>query len=147
MRKGYEPIEIRHPLELDGLSVLPIRRRPGQRRVTLNPGLVPGETRGQLERELNRRLFACGCPESTIGILLALILYAVWTALADAGIPVTELLGRGLLAVLIGACAGKLFGLVRAEARLKETIRKIRAAAPKHGSWEHTPLPGDPSCY
>jgi hypothetical protein len=40
MTRRFEPTMAHHPAALDRLSVLPVKRRPGQRRILLDPALV-----------------------------------------------------------------------------------------------------------
>jgi len=141
-----EPEIIKHPGELKSLSVLPIKRKPGQRRVMLS-ALLAGEGRDDYESKLNRRLFACGCTESALGIILALSAYLIWVVVWSGESSLLGHIGSGLAAFLAVAVLGKIIGLIRAEKHLKETIQMILLALPKNGPWDQSPLPGDPKCY
>jgi hypothetical protein len=141
------PQIIHHPAELENLSVLPIRRRPGQRRVAIAENLIASPDRERLEQELNRRLFACGCVGGTFGVILALIVYLVWAFVAAPDVSILGHLGRGLAALVAGGFIGKLAGLFVAENRLKETIARVRRAIPANAVKEPAPLPDGVACY
>jgi hypothetical protein len=138
---------ISHPSELDALSVLPILRKPGQRRVTIAEHLIASPQREQLERELNRRLFACGCTAATFGVLLGAAAYAVWAYVAAPDISLVAHAGRGLAAVVAGAVVGKIAGLFSAENRLKHAVADVRRAIPPVAVVEPRPLSKDMICY
>jgi hypothetical protein len=125
---------------------MPIKRKSGQRKVSLRE-LLAGEEGGKIEAMLNRRLFACGCTESALAIVLALAGYIAWLLIWSENVSVLGHMGRGLLVIVAGAILGKAIGLLRAERRLKETIDMILQKLPKEGPWEHPALPGDPECY
>jgi hypothetical protein len=141
-----EPEIIKHPGELKSLSVLPIKLKHGQRRVSLS-ALLAAEGRSDYESKINRRLFACGCTESALGIILGLSVYIVWAVFRSGEISVIGHIGSGLAAFFAGSVLGKIVGLIRAEKHLKETIQLILLALPKNGPWDQSPLPGDPQCY
>jgi hypothetical protein len=138
---------IRHPSELDALSVLPIKRMPGQRRVAIAEHLIASPQREEFESELNRRLFACGCEAATAGVLLAAAAYAVWAFVTISDVGILGHIGRGLLAAIVGGFIGKLAGLVAAENRLKQTISDVRRAIPATAVINPKPLPEQFICY
>ena len=141
------PRVIKHPSELEALSVLPIRRMPGQRRVAIAEHLIASPERERLEGELNRRLFACGCEAATAGVLLAGIVYAGWALVADSDIGILNHVGRGLIAVVAGGFLGKLAGLFSAESRLKQTVSEVQRAIPAAAVANPQPVSKELLCY
>jgi hypothetical protein len=138
---------INHPRELDALSVLPIKRPMGQRKVAIAEHLVASPQREQLENDLNRRLFACGCIAATAGVLIGAVAYAVWALVAAPDVGVLSHIGRGVGAVVAGAFIGKLVGLFSAESRLKQAIADVRRAIPPAAVIDPKPLPPELVCY
>ena len=139
---------ISHPGELDALSVLPIKRTPGRRRVMIADHLIVSQQeREALEGELNRRLFACGCTAATAGLLLALFGYAAWALIVAPDIGFLGHAGRCLLAMIMGSMIGKLAGLAAAERRLKHTIAEVKRAIPAGALVRPKPLPEEIACY
>jgi hypothetical protein len=138
---------ITHPSELDSLSVLPILRRPGQKRVAIAEHLISSPQREQFETELNRHLFACGCQAGAIGVVLAAVAYAVWAFVAAPDIGLLGHIGRGLAAVVIGGLLGKMAGLFSAENRLKHTVADLRRAIPPTAVVKRPPLSKAMNCY
>ncbi len=117
---------IDHPDALSRLSVLPGKRMPGAGRIEIDDAALDAATRADLEARLNGRYFACGCAEGAIGLTAGVAVAAVALAAGGGGWP-----SLGLVAVPVaGLLAGKAVGLVRAEARLKETVREIRQKWP-----------------
>ena len=121
------PFQVRYPVELRSLSVLPLKRNPGIGAVVIADATLPQDKRQAWERQINRHLRACACAESSFGLLLGLIGYVVyllwrWSAGAELG---WSALGWGVLFVSICALMGKWLGLVRAEMRYRDLVRRI----------------------
>ncbi len=125
---------IQHPSELNALTRFPFapRRTRGKLRLAETFG---GDKRQLLEKQLNRHYFACGCSEGAKGLILGFLL----------GVVVACYLGLSadwqgyrlsyplLAGTLLGAVAGKIIGLLRANTRLQRTVREIQGAW--KGSW------------
>nr|WP_070961120.1 hypothetical protein [Hyphomonas sp. Mor2] len=123
--------EILDPSALSGLSVWPGSRTPGLGEIVITTKDLDAAQRQQYARALNRHYYACGCSEASVGILLGIVL--ALAAMAVGGIGLSSL---GLFALpLAGLVLGKLFGLARAQARLKATIRDIQSV------WTPDPAP------
>lgn len=131
------PQVITFPNDLNGLSVLPGRRLPGAGRIEIAAEGVDQKTREAWERRLNARYYACGCAEGSIGLVLGVAVCGL--ALAFGSRDGWSILG--LVAVpLAGLVIGKIAGLIRAEARFKETVAEIReqwgeVALPEPDDW------------
>lgn len=121
---------IYHPADLKALSVLPLKRWPGQRRVAISERLIPSPKRESLERQLNEKLFACGCPQATIGLLLAVVGYVAWALVLGSDIGIARHIGQGIGAAAAGTMIGKFVGLLAAERRLKQVADEIRNVIP-----------------
>ena len=142
------PRRISHPSQLEALSVLPIKRSPGRRRVAIADHLIASpQQREALEGELNRRLFACGCTAATAGLLLAVFGYFAWALIANPDIGLLGHAGRCLLAMIAGSVIGKLVGLAAAESRLKQTIAEVKRAIPAAAVVHPKPVPEEITCY
>jgi hypothetical protein len=131
------PYEARYPADLTALSVLPLKRKRGISRVVIADPDVPKDKKDAWERDINRNLHACGCAESSVLILLGLAGYCAyllwrWSAGGQIG---WRHLGWGLLVLAVAAVIGKGVGLLRAETRYRELVRRIgqewRARPPK----------------
>jgi hypothetical protein len=121
------PFQVRYPVELLSLSVLPLRRKPGIGAVIIADTTVPQDKRQSWERQINRHLRACACAESSLGLLIGLLGYVLylawrWSAGAEVG---WNALGWGILVVFLCALIGKWIGLVRAEMRYRDLVRRI----------------------
>ena len=137
---------IQDPSDLLTLSVLPLKRPMGMRRVMIGEGLVPEVSRQELDEQINKHLFACGCTESAIGIVVAVIGYAAWALLASPDLSWVALTLYGVGAVFGGAVVGRIYGLLRAEKRLRQTVENIRDTIKSAGMFQPRPNPGEPIC-
>jgi hypothetical protein len=117
----------RHPADLESLSVLPLKRKRGIGQVVIADADLPIDKREGSQREINRALRACGCAESSVGLMAGLFGfagYALWRWLQ--GFPFGwRHLGWALLAMFAGALLGKLAGLVAAERRYRVLVHRI----------------------
>jgi hypothetical protein len=121
------PFHVRYPIELRSLSVLPLKRKPGVGSVVIADPALPQDKRQSWERQINRHLRACACAESGLGLLLALIgiaLYLVWRWSAGGELGWSTL-GWSALVAFLCALFGKWVGLVRAEMRYRDLVRRI----------------------
>jgi hypothetical protein len=116
-------LEITHPDELAGLSTLPLRSHRGAGPIEIADETVDQKTRSRWETELNRRYYACGCAEGTIGLLLGLVVFGVLLAVSVPGLGAA--IGLGVVCVLAGSALGKIVGLARANSELKRLTAMI----------------------
>jgi hypothetical protein len=117
----------RYPADLESLSVLPLgRKRHAGRVVIADPG-VSQERRTSWEREINRKLHACGCVEASAGLMIGIaagLVYLIVRWVGGAAFSWTEL-GLCLLFVFAISLAGKMVGLSRAQSRYRALVRDI----------------------
>ena len=121
------PFHVRYPLELRSLSVLPLKRKPGVGAVVIADPAVPQDRRQSWERQINRHLRACACAESGLALLLALIgiaLYLTWRWWTGDELGWSAL-GWSAMVAFLSAFLGKWIGLVRAEMRYLDLVRRI----------------------
>jgi hypothetical protein len=119
---------IHHPSQLNSLSTWPMVRKPGIGRIALDPKLQHPE-REKWEKVLNREYYACGCDTGAKALVAGLIgcaAVAVYGYL-DGRMSMGKALFIGLVGPLILAGIGKVYGLAKANGRLKETVRAIQA--------------------
>jgi hypothetical protein len=127
---------IRHPGELSGLSVLPLMRPRPAGIVRVESDALDAASRSNWERRLNRAYRACGCGEASLGTVTGLLMGAVWSGtrwtLGSGTVfgTVEILLG----CIVIGTILGKAVGLLRAQAKLNDLIKEIRA------EWKGEPI-------
>jgi len=117
----------RHPADLASLSVLPLKRKRGIGRVVIADPEIPNDKREAWERDINRNLRACGCSESSVLMLIALVgycAYLIWRWVTGAELGWSHL-GWGVLVLFIAASVGKGLGLLRAEARYRRLVERI----------------------
>jgi hypothetical protein len=131
------PQIIDHPHALQSLSVLPGKRLPGAGRIEVRAEGVDKDTIADWSKDLNRKYYACGCAEGSIGLLVGLAAAGVAFAFGA-----TQGWGNfGLIGMpVIGLAGGKLTGLFRAEVRLKAVVANIsqtwgKVAATKPDDW------------
>ena len=91
-----------------------------------DPG-VSQERRTSWERDINRRLHACGCVEASAGMMIGIAAGLVYLMVRWAGgapFSWTEL-GLCLAFVFAVSLIGKLVGLSRAQSRYRALVREI----------------------
>lgn len=121
---------ITHPSQLGALSALPFVHHKGLGALRLGGAVAGHSDRDRWESELNRNFYACGCNTAAAGLLIGLIAGGAWGVYqyaTDVWTPGASA-GAALGAAIAGAVIGKLVGLVRANSRLKSTVREIRQA-------------------
>lgn len=117
----------RYPAELEALSVLPLGRKRHAGRVLIADSNVSEERRTSWEREINRRLHACGCVEASAGMMIGIaasLVYLIARWAGGAAFSWAEL-GLCLLFVFAVSLAGKMVGLSRAQGRYRALVRDI----------------------
>lgn len=119
-----KPYQIKHPVQLRGLLGVPGFRTGGVGQIKLDAPDLPAELISDWEKALNKSYHACGCGEAAIGLLLGVIGFAVWYITP----AVRSDLWIGLAAIVGGLVIGKLFGLTKAQLRLRTLSRQITAA-------------------
>ena len=119
---------IQHPSQLNRLSLFPGFRTKGLGKLRLGGEMAGHDRKESWEQELNRNYYACGCDTGAAGLLLGILFGGLYAAYRVAGNDWT--LRRGVVAAvlvaLIATAAGKLYGLLRANRRLKATIMEIK---------------------
>ncbi len=117
-----------HPSQLNRLKPDPLRRTIGLGRLTLGGNLSGHPQKDAWEKELNRRYYACGCTEGALGLITGLLGGGIWQGIRYFKNP--ESFGYIVLWILgiaiAGAVLGKVYGLARAAAPLKQIIRDIQ---------------------
>lgn len=126
---------INHPRELNNLTSFSMARKRGLGSLKLSTKF-DHYNKADLEDQLNKNYYACGCSESSKMLITGLLLGGLAILLNDYfpnfKIPAWywTVFGLGLL----GAVLGKIFGLVRANKRLKSTVRIIQGLWPVEGT-------------
>jgi VIT1/CCC1 family predicted Fe2+/Mn2+ transporter len=93
----------------------------------VSSGLIPGNEISTWQARIDNHLAACGCKQSTLGMVFLALLYAIFYFLGSgelSGIGATELLSCAAFSV-VGAAIGKLGGVVYARIRLKRTLEAL----------------------
>lgn len=119
-----------HPTQLNRLSTLPLIRRAGDGRLRLAGEIADHPERERWEKELNRHYYACGCAEGSQGLLLGLLAgagYAAW-AYAGGDWSAGRLILTALAIAVAASAVGKFAGLLRAQAKLRRTVKEIQSA-------------------
>jgi hypothetical protein len=117
-----------HPSQLNSLSTWPIVRTPGIGRIVLDQKFQH-PNKETWEKGLNRDYYACGCDTGAKALVAGLIGCLAIAAMGylDGRISVGKAVLVGLVGPLILAGIGKLYGLAKANGRLKKTIREIQS--------------------
>lgn len=120
---------IEHPSQLNELSAFPFSRRRGGGKIELSQTFQHPE-REQLEKDINKNYYACGCSTSANYLIAGLVLGALSIGIDNAFLngewiqwPITTI----LIATVGGAILGKLVGLSRANSKLKRTVYTVQA--------------------
>ena len=119
---------INHPSQLNSLSTLPFTHRTGLGKIVFNDSFQHSN-KEQMERDLNKNYYACGCSQGAKALLIGLLVFGVagsygfynydWSVTKS----LTSFFGGAILMSLLG----KLIGLVQANGKLKNTIREIQS--------------------
>lgn len=143
--KSRKQYVISHPSQLNSLSVLPLAKISGIGTIRLTGTFENHPQRPEFEEKLNKQYRACGCDTSAKSLILgvvastALAAYKMSTGEWSLGYSAAVVLGLSIVAL----AAGKLYGLARANARLKEIVRAIQSIwIPEPGHREEKALCG-----
>jgi hypothetical protein len=119
---------ITDPAELNAISALPLKRTSGLGRIRLGGTLSEHPDRERWEKELNKGYFACGCDTGAKGLLIGLVVGLIWAgySYANGDASLWGLATKAVGLALAGAVAGKLYGLLKAESRLRKTASEIQ---------------------
>jgi hypothetical protein len=126
--KSKKQYVISHPSQLNSLSVLPLAKISGIGTIRLTGTFEGHPQRAEFEEKLNKQYRACGCDSSAKSLIVGVAASAAFAAFRmstgewSLGYSVAVVLGVSVLAL----GAGKLYGLVRANGRLKKTLRDIQ---------------------
>jgi hypothetical protein len=119
---------ISNPSDLNALNSFPFARKRGIGKISLAENFQH-EEREELEKQLNKYYYACGCSTSSKWLISGLILGGVLTIagnyISGFDTPNALLTVTGL--GLAGAISGKILGLVKANSNLKRCIHTIQA--------------------
>ncbi len=119
---------INHPSQLNGLSTLPPLHRAGIGKITLNDSFQH-QNKEQMEYELNKNYYACGCSQGAKALLIGLVVFGLGAAYGFQNYDWT--LTKSLTTFFGGAIGlsllGKLSGLAMANGKLKKTVREIQS--------------------
>jgi hypothetical protein len=119
---------ISHPSQLNSLSTLPLvgMKNFGSIRLSGNMSDHPNKT--DYEKTLNRQSRACGCDSSAKGLLIGLFASGVFEIFRFA--TMENSVGNAAITILattvLFAVAGKAYGLVKANSKLKRTVSEIQ---------------------
>lgn len=120
---------IEHPSELNTLTAFPFARRRGRGRIALSDAFQHPE-RGQLEKDINKNYYACGCSTSARYLIAGLVIGAVVIGI-DAAFLDEQYIQSPVVALLVltfgGGILGKLVGLARANKKLKRSVHTTQA--------------------
>ena len=118
---------IKHPSQLNSLSTLPFVHRTGLGQLVLSDS-YQNENKEQVERDLNRNYYACGCSQGSKALLIGILIFGI------AGIygfyndwPVAKILTVFFGGVVMMAILGKFYGLAQANRKLKKTVAEIQS--------------------
>jgi hypothetical protein len=135
MQKQYI---INHPSQLNSLTTLPFRGVHKTGRLTLSGNMTDHPQKEYFETELNRQYASCGCDTGARALLLGLLAGAGYSAYKYTRSDWS--LKYGLLVtfsgLLIMAIAGKLYGLYKADKKLKTTVGEIQKQWPPELSFK-----------
>ena len=119
---------INHPSQLKALSTLPFTHRAGLGKIIINDSFQH-ENKDQMEYNLNKNYYACGCSQGAKALLIGLLVFGVvgfygfnyydWSVAKS----LTSFFGGAILMSILG----KLIGLVQANNKLKETTKEIQS--------------------
>lgn len=82
------------------------------------------------QNELNTYYYACGCDESAGGFFIGVILGSLWIASSwsQGEIPGLITVASGVLLAIVCGLVGKVVGKLKANKKLKQTVRFIQNA-------------------
>lgn len=119
---------IYHPSQLNSLSTLPFTHHKGRGKIVINDSFKHAN-KEQLEHDLNKNYYACGCNQGAKALLIGLLvfglagLYGFYTYEWSVTKSLTWCFGGAILMSIVG----KLIGLVQANGKLKKIIREIQS--------------------
>jgi hypothetical protein len=126
--KSNKQYVISHPSQLNSLSVLPLAKISGIGVIRLTGTFENHRQRAEFEEKLNKQYRACGCDTSAKTLIVGVVAsaaYAAYQIYTDAwSLAYSAIVVLGVSAVALGI--GKLYGLVKANDRLKETIGALQ---------------------
>jgi hypothetical protein len=130
--------------QLGRLKVLSWMPAPGQGTIRLGGAMAHMEQREYWESELNRHYFACGCEAGATGVIIGLVLGSAFVVMLFVRGSALAVSWESFLAVpgtaIVGAVGGKLYGLLRAQRRLRGVVRQIQEATrPFEANWSDAP--------
>lgn len=124
---GKHTTIIKHPSMLNSLSTVSFFRTRGLGNLVLASDFVHPE-KENLEKDLNKYYYACGCDTGATGLLIFLVAGIAYSTFAVTSSDMSII--NGVLYTLgitvAGAVLGKMSGLVSANFKLKKTIHTIQ---------------------
>jgi hypothetical protein len=119
---------INQPSQLNSLSTLPFAHINGLGKIVLSDSFQH-PNKEQMENELNKNYYACGCSEGAKALLAGLLAFGIvgFYGFYKFDWSVTKSLLSFFGGVFIMSLLGKFFGLVQANVKLKKTIREIQS--------------------
>lgn len=120
---------VRDPSQLAHLSVRRLMSWRAPARIAIEAAGTPLERVRSWEQRLGRLQSACGCEQGAIGMVVGLLGYLGYLLLRPGGwgAPGSAELWTGFAVLCVTTSAGKAIGLQRAQRRLQQAAREIRA--------------------
>ena len=119
---------ISHPTQLNSLSTLPFIGVKTVGKLKLKGNMREHPQRKDLEKLLNKHYYACGCDTGSITLLIGLILtsgYFIYSySIKD--ISILSSLGTIIGVSIASSIIGKVYGLFRANQKLKKVIEQVK---------------------
>lgn len=117
-----------HPSQLNSLSTMPWAHGNGIGKIVLDESFQHPK-KEQLEMELNKAYYACGCDQGAKALILGLLLFAVIGGAGHfyAAWSLSKIISTLLGGSIVMAISGKFIGLMIANKRLKHTRREIQS--------------------
>jgi hypothetical protein len=118
---------INHPSQLNSLSTFPFTNRPGLGKIVFNDSFQHSN-KEQMEHDLNKNYYACGCSQGAKALLIGLLVFGVFGLYGFYYYDwsVTKCLISFFGGAILMSLLGKFIGLVQANRKLKKTIGEIQ---------------------
>ena len=125
---GHQLHHVQHPSQLSALTVWRTIPWHAPDRVVIEAEGALADRARSWEKQLSNLQSACGCEQGAAGLIVGAVGFAVYLLLRTGGWghPGRREFWIGLGVMVATTSAGKFFGLLRAQRRLKQVIREIQ---------------------